>query len=81
MSQYYAIAEITIYGYLQDNHFFSSLQSIVSEAEDGMIAGDNTPLPLLTTLTQFSGEGYTNITSDRVLSPIQCSYSIASLLV
>lgn len=70
MSQYYAIAEITIYGYVPANHYFSSLHSITAEAEYGIITDDNDPLPLLTTIPQFSGEGYTDITSDQVLSLI-----------
>jgi len=67
MSQYYAIAEITFYGYIPANYYFKSLHSITAEAENGIITGDNDPLPMLTAIPQFSGEGYTNITSDRVL--------------
>lgn len=66
MSQYYAIAEVTIYGYIPANYYFSSLHSIVAEAEDGTIIGSDDPLPLLTTIPQFSGNGYTNITTDQV---------------
>lgn len=68
MSQYYAIAEVAIYGYIPANHYFSSLHSIVVEAEEGVISGTDDSLPLLTTIPQFSGNGYTNIsTDDRVI--------------
>lgn len=62
MSQYYAVAEVMFYGYIPANYYFSSLHSIVAEAENGTI-GEDGPLPLLTTMPGFSGEGYTNITT------------------
>ena len=67
MAQYFAIAEATIYGYIPANHYFSSLHSIVAEAEDGVFYGTDTPVPLFTAVPQFSGRGYTNITTDGVL--------------
>ena len=72
-AQYYAIAEVTIYGYVPTNYYFSSLHSIVSEAEYGIIAGRNVRLPLLTAIPQFSGEGYTNIATNN---EVYCFYSI-----
>lgn len=66
MAQFYAVTEATIYGYIPANHYFSSLHSIVVEAEDDMI--NATGALLLTAMPQFSGLGYISVSTDnRVL--------------
>ena len=67
MSQYYAISEAVIYGYIPPNYYFNSLHFISIEAEDGMVEFDNVPVPFFNTAVPgFSGSGYTIINTESV---------------
>ena len=67
MTQYYAISEADVHGYVPTNYYFNSLHFILTEAEDGIIAFDLDPLPLFNTaVPDFSGDGYTIITTNGV---------------
>lgn len=69
-----------IYGYVPTNYYFNSLHSIVSEAEHGIIAGRNIPLPLLTATPQFSGDGYTNIATNNEVLFLSILYNLVHVI-